>query len=68
MICVNGGYLVSEIFNTVDRKTWREIQETLQWPPMENQLVVYAHNIIVTGVRPIKRARPPFPVRPKSTL
>ena len=41
MICVNGGYLVSEIFNNIDRKTWREIKETLQWPPMENQLVVY---------------------------
>ena len=41
MICVNGGYLVSEIFNNTDRKTWREIKETLQWPPMENQLVVY---------------------------
>ena len=40
-ICVNGGYLVSEIFNTIERKTWREIKETLQWPPMENQLVVY---------------------------
>ena len=41
MICVNGGYLVSDIFNNVDRKTWREIKETLQWPSMENQLVVY---------------------------
>jgi len=38
MICVNEGYL---IFNTIDRKTWREIKETLQWPPTENQLVVY---------------------------
>ena len=36
MICVNGGYLVSEIVNNIDRKTWREIKETLQWPPMEN--------------------------------
>ena len=44
MICVNGGCLVSEIFNTIDRKTWREIKETSQWPPMENQLVVYTHN------------------------
>ena len=35
MICVNGGYLVSDIFNNIDRKTWREIKETLQWPPME---------------------------------
>ena len=43
MICVNGGYLVSEIFNNIDRKTWREIKETLQRPPMENQLVVYTH-------------------------
>ena len=25
--------LVSEIFNNIDRKTWREIKETLQWPP-----------------------------------
>ena len=41
MIYVNGGYLVSEIFNNIDRKTWREIKETLQWPPMEIQLVVY---------------------------
>ena len=41
MICVNGGYFVSEMFNTIDRKTWWEIKETLQWPPMENQLVVY---------------------------
>ena len=41
MICVNGGYLVSENFNNIDRKTWREIKETLQWPPVENQLVVY---------------------------
>ena len=40
MTCVNGVYLVSEIFNNIDRKTWREIKETLQWPPMENQLVV----------------------------
>ena len=35
MICVNGGYLVSDIFNNIDRKTWREIKETLQWPPMK---------------------------------
>jgi len=41
MICVNGGYLVSEIFKKIVRRTWREIKETLQWPPMENQLVVY---------------------------
>ena len=34
---------MSDIFNTIDRKTWREIKETLQWPPMENQLVVYTH-------------------------
>ena len=40
MICVNGGYLVPEIFNNIDRKNWREIKETLQWPPMENQLLV----------------------------
>ena len=40
MICVNGGYLVSEIFNNTDQKTWLEIKETLQWPPVENQLVV----------------------------
>ena len=32
---------MSEIFNNIDRKIWREIKETLQWPPMENQLVVY---------------------------
>ena len=32
---------MSEIFNTIDRTTWREIKETLQWPPMENRLVVY---------------------------
>ena len=32
---------MSEMFNTIDRKTWQEIKETLQWPPMENQLVVY---------------------------
>ena len=51
MICVNGGYMVSEIFfNAVDRKTWREIKETLQWPPMENQLVVYTLlNVESTG-------------------
>ena len=41
MICVNEGYLVSEIVNNIDRKTWREIKETLQWPPIKNQLVVY---------------------------
>ena len=41
MICVNGGYLVSDIFNNIDRKSWREIKETLQRPPMKNQLVVY---------------------------
>jgi len=41
IICVNGGYLVSDIYNTIDRITWRKIKETLQWPPMENQLVVY---------------------------
>ena len=49
MICVNGGYLVSEIFNNTDRKTWREIKETLQWPPMENQLVVYT----LIEIRPV---------------
>ena len=27
---------MSEVFNTMDR-----IKETLQWPPMGNQLVVY---------------------------
>ena len=37
MICVNGGYLVCELFNNIDRKTWREIKETFQWPPMVNQ-------------------------------
>ena len=48
MICVNGGYLVSDIFNTIDRQTWREIKETLQWPPMENQLVVYTQHRVET--------------------
>ena len=36
MICVNGGYLVCELFNNIDIKTWREIKETFQWPPMVN--------------------------------
>ena len=44
MICVNGGYLMSEIFINIDRKTGREIKETLQWPPMENELVVYTQH------------------------
>ena len=29
----------------IDRKTWREIKETLQWPPMEHQLVVYTQKL-----------------------
>ena len=48
MICVNGGYLVSEMFNNIDRKTWREIKETLHWPPTENQLVVCTQFALVT--------------------
>ena len=36
MICVNGGYLVCELFNNIDIKAWREIKETFQWPPMVN--------------------------------
>ena len=38
---------MSEIFNNIDRKTWREIKETLQWPPMENQLVVYTQIVVL---------------------
>ena len=51
MICVNGGYLVSEMFNNIDRKTWLEIKETLQWPPMENLLVVCTHMYITIELR-----------------
>ena len=59
MTCVNGGYLVSEIFNTIDRKTWREIKQTLQWPPMENQLVVYTQLWVRrVAVRAIPAANP----------
>ena len=42
---------MSEIFNNIDRKTWREIKETLQWPPMENQLVVYTQLCSYYGER-----------------
>ena len=28
MICVNGGYLVGELFNNIDIKAWLEIKET----------------------------------------
>ena len=26
-----------ELFNNIDRKTWRKIKEMFQWPPMVNQ-------------------------------